>query len=197
MWLINETRIIMALNKNTLKQNLIDNFTNVRDNVKSQKDSADGLAQAIVDYAKDAEVMMATPFVITAGGAPDVSVVGQKLKVSGVEIGKQALVSQIMASFKLMDPTMNLISLSIVTFAALMLNFSNTTKTVNAVGATVMAVPPIFLPSTKKGMDGGSIENVCDEMAKVIHTSFSSSVFTGVGTNVTAVSTGPVAGKLV
>jgi len=190
----------MALDKNTLKQNLIDNFTNVRDNVKSQRDSADGLAQAIVDYAKDAEVQIPAPisgFYITAGGASDATVAGMKLKVSGVEIGKQALVSQIMASFKLMDPTMNLISLSIVTFAALMLNFSNTTKTVNAVGATVMAVPPIFLPSTKKGMDGGSIENVCDEMAKVIHTSFSASVFTGVGTNVTAVSTGPVAGKLV
>ena len=187
----------MALNKNTLKQNLIDNFTNVRDNVKSQKDSADGLAQAIVDYAKDAEVMVATPFVITVGGAPDAAVVGQKLKVGSVAVGKQALVSQIMTSFKLMDPTMNLISLSIVTFAALMLNFSNITKTVNAVGATIMAVPPIFLPSTKKGMDGGSIVDVCNEMAKVIDTSFKASIFTGVGTNATAVSVGPVIGTLV
>ena len=187
----------MALNKNTLKQNLIDNFTNVRDNVKSQKDSADGLAQAIVDYAKDAEVMVATPFVITVGGAPDASVVGQKLKVGSVAVGKQALVSQIMASFKLMDPTMNLISLSIVTFAALMLNFSNITKTVNAVGATIMAAPPIFLPSTKKGMDGGSIVDVCNEMAKVIDTSFKTSIFTGPGTNATAVSVGVVSGTLV
>ena len=187
----------MALNKNTLKQNLIDNFTNVRDNVKSQKDSADGLAQAIVDYAKDAEVMVATPFVITVGGAPDASVVGQKLKVGSVAVGKQALVSQIMTSFKLMDPTMNLISLSIVTFAALMLNFSNATKTINAVGATVMAAPPIFLPSTKKGMVGGSIVDVCNEMAKVIDTSFKASIFTGVGTNATAVSVGPVIGTLV
>ena len=190
----------MALDKNKLKQNLIDNFETIRNDTQgklTQKDSADGLAQAIVDYAKDAEVMMATPFVITAGGAPDVSVVGQKLKVSGVEIGKQALVSQIMTSFKLMDPTMNLISLSIVTFAALMLNFSNTTKTVNAVGATIMAVPPIFLPSTKKGMDGGSIVDVCNEMAKVIDTSFKASIFTGAGTNATAVSVGPVIGTLV
>ena len=51
--------------------------------------------------------------------------------------------------------------------------------------------------SNKTFLLGGSIKNVCDEMAKVIHTSFSASVFTGVGTNVTAVSTGPVAGKLV
>ena len=136
-------------------------------------------------------------FNITAGGAPDATVAGMKLKVSGVEIGKQALVSQIMASFKLMDPTMNLISLSIVTFAALMLNFSNTTKTVNAVGATIVAVPPIFLPSTKKGMDGGSRVDVWNEMAKVIDTSFKASIFTGAGTNATAVSVGPVVGTLV
>ena len=193
----------MALDKNTLKQNLIDNFTTIRNDTEgklTQQDSADGLAQAIVDYAKDAEVMIPAPisgFIITAGGAPDATVAGMKLKVSGVEIGKQALVSQIMASFKLMDPTMNLISLSIVTFAALMLNFSNTTKTVNAVGATIMAVPPIFLPSTKKGMDGGSIVDVCNEMAKVIDTSFKASIFTGAGTNATAVSVGPVIGTLV
>jgi len=193
----------MALNKNTLQQNLIDNFTTIRDDTEgkfTQKDSADGLAQAIVNYAKDAEVQIPAPvsgFIITAGGAPDATVAGMKLKVSGVEIGKQALVSQIMASFKLMDPTMNLISLSIVTFAALMLNFSNTTKTVNAVGATIMAAPPIFLPSTKKGMDGGSIVDVCNEMAKVIDTSFKASIFTGAGTNATAVSLGPVIGTLV
>ena len=188
----------MALDKNTLKQNLIDNFTNVRDNVKSQKDSAKGFATAIVDYAKEAEVIVTTPpFTPATTPYPASHVIGKKVKVSGATLspGKAAMESQIMASFKLMDPTMNLISLSIVTFAALMLNFR--TGSINAVGTTLMAAPPIFLPSTKKGMDGGSIENVCDEMAKVIHTSFSASVFTGVGTNVTAVSTGPVAGKLV
>ena len=143
----------MALDKDILKQNLIDNFEAIRNDTEgklTQRDSADGLAQAIVDYAKDAEVMMSTPFIITAGGAPDASVVSVKLKVSGVDIGKQALVSQIMTSFKLMDPTMNLIALSIVTFAALMLNFSNASKTINAVGATVMAAPPIFAPLLKQ-----------------------------------------------
>jgi hypothetical protein len=190
----------MALDKNTLKQNLIDNFTTIKNDTEgkfTQQDSANGLAQAIVDYAKDAEVIVTTPFIITLGGAPDASVVSVKLKVSGVEIGKQALVSQIMTSFKLMDPTMNLISLSIVTFAALMLNFSNTTKTINAVGTTIMAVPPIFLPSTKKGMDGGSIVDVCNEMAKAIDISFKSSIFTGAGSNSVALSLGVVVGPLV
>ena len=191
----------MALDKNTLKQNLIDNFTTIRNDTEgklTQQDSADGLAQAIVDYAKDAEVMIPAPisgFIITAGGAPDATVAGMKLKVSGVEIGKQALVSQIMASFKLMDPTMNLISLSIVTFAALMLNFRK--GTIIAVGATLMAVPPIFLPSTKKGMDGGSIGDVCNEMAKAIDTSFKSSMFTGTVIAGSAVIPAPLIGTLV
>ena len=191
----------MALDKNTLKDNLVDNFTTIRDDTTgklTKQDSANGFATAIVDYAKEAEVQIPAPIslIITAAG-PDPSVAGMKLKVSGIETAKPALVAQIMSSYTLMDPTMNLISLGIVTFTALMINFSNSLKTVNAIGTTIMAVPPIFLPSTKKGMDGGSIEDVCDEMAKVIHTSFSASVFTGVGTNVTAVSTGPVAGKLV
>ena len=38
------------------KKNLIKNFTDVRGDVKSQKDSAEGFAKAIVDYAKDAEL---------------------------------------------------------------------------------------------------------------------------------------------
>ncbi len=188
----------MALDKNTLKQNLIDNFETIRNDTEgklTQKDSADGLAQAIVDYAKDAEVQITAPFT-TPYPAPDPSVVGKKLKVSGVDIGKQALVSQIMTSFKLMDPTMNLISMSIVTFASLMLKFSDITNTINAVGTTVMAAPPIFAPSTKAGMDGKLISDVCDEMAKAIHTSFKASIFTGTGTNVLP-SVGPVVGPLV
>jgi hypothetical protein len=100
-----------------------------------------------------------------------------------------------MASFKLMDPTMNLISLSIVTFAALMLNFR--TGSINAVGTTVMAAPPIFLPSTKKGMDGGSIVDVCNEMAKAIDTSFKASMFTGIVTAGSAVIPAPLVGTLV
>ena len=193
----------MALDKNTLKQNLIDNFETIRKDTEgklTQRDSAKGFATAIVDYAKEAEVIVTTPpFTPATTPYPASHVIGKKVKVSGATLspGQAAMESQIMASYKVMDPTMNLISLSIVTFAALMLNFSNTTKTVNAVGATIMAAPPIFLPSTKKGMDGGSIVDVCNEMAKVIDTSFKASIFTGAGTNATAVSLGPVIGNLV
>jgi len=186
----------MALDKNKLKQNLTDHFETIRENGATEKESADGLAQAIVDYAKDAEVIITVP-PLTPGTppVPKVSVVGKKVKVSGIDVGKQALVSQIMASFKLMDPTMNLISLSIVTFAALMLNFRK--GTIIAVGATLMVVPPIFLPSTKKGMDGGSIGDVCNEMAKAIDTSFKSSMFTGTVIAGSAVIPAPLIGTLV
>ena len=46
-------------------------------------------------------------------------------------------------------------------------------------------------------MDGKLISDVCNEMAKAIDTSFKSSIFTGAGTNATAVSTGVVSGTLV
>ena len=186
------------LDKNKLKDNLIANFTGVRGDVKSQQDSAEGFAKAIVDYAKDAEVQITAPLV-TPSGAPDPSVVGKKIKVNAATLtpGEKAMIGQMMMSFKLMDPSMSLISASVATFAALMTTFSNSIKTVNAVGTTVMAAPPPFAPSTKKGMDGGTIEQVCDVMSKSIHTSFKASIFTGAGSNTTPPAAGPVVGKLV
>ena len=186
------------LDKNKLRKNLIKNFTDVRGDVKSQKDSAEGFAKAIVDYAKDAEVQITVSFV-SASGVTDLSVIGKKIKVNGATLtpGKTAMVTQIMSSFKLMDPSMSLITASIATFAALMTTFSDTIKTINAVGTTVMSAPPPFAPSTKKGMDGGTIEQVCDVMAKSIHTSFTTSIFTGAGTNTTTLAAGTVIGKLV
>ena len=191
----------MALDKNKLKQNLIDNFENIRNDTEgklTQRDSAKGFATAIVDYAKEAEVIVTTPPLTPATTPyPASHVIGKKVKVSGATLspGKAAMESQIMTSFKLMDPTMNLIALSIATFAALMLNFR--TGSINAVGTTVMAAPPIFLPSTKKGMDGGSIVDVCNEMAKAIDTSFKASMFTGIVTAGSAVIPAPLVGTLV
>ena len=83
------------LDKNKLKKNLIKNFTDVRGDVKSQKDSAEGFAKAIVDYAKDAEVQITAPLV-TPSGAPDPSVVGKKIKVNGATLapGQTAMVTK-------------------------------------------------------------------------------------------------------
>ena len=191
----------MALDKNTLKQNLIDNFENIRNDTEgklTQRDSAKGFATAIVDYAKEAEVIVTAP-PLTPGTppVPATHVVGKKVKVSGATLspGQAAMESQIMASYKVMDPTMNLISLSIVTFAALMLNFR--TGSINAVGTTLMAVPPIFVPSTKAGMDGKLISDVCNEMAKAIDTSFKASMFTGIVTAGSAVIPAPLVGTLI
>ena len=191
----------MALDKNKLKQNLIDNFENIRNDTEgklTQRDSAKGFATAIVDYAKEAEVIVTTPpFTPASTPYPASHVIGKKVKVSGATLspGKAAMESQIMTSFKLMDPTMNLIALSIATFAALMLNFR--TGSINAVGTTLMAVPPIFVPSTKAGMDGKLISDVCNEMAKAIDTSFKASMFTGIVTAGSAVIPAPLVGTLV
>jgi len=191
----------MALDKNKLKQNLIDNFENIRNDTEgklTQRDSAKGFATAIVDYAKEAEVIVTTPpFTPATTPYPASHVIGKKVKVSGATLspGKAAMESQIMTSFKLMDPTMNLIALSIATFAALMLNFR--TGSINAVGTTLMAVPPIFVPSTKAGMDGKLISDVCNEMAKAIDTSFKASMFTGIVTAGSAVIPVPLIGTLV
>jgi len=179
----------MALDKNKLKQALVDNFTTIRESNLSTGDSADGLAQAIVDYAKDAEIQIPAPvsgFIMATGGAPDPTVAGKKLKVNSgaVSGGKSALVSAIIASYNSGDSTMNLISVGIVAFAALMLNFSNSINTITAVGATLMSAPPIFISSTQKGMDGGTIADVSDEMANAIDTSFKASIFTGAGANI-------------
>tara|TARA_Y100001963_G_scaffold56176_1_gene78520 strand:+ start:42 stop:611 length:570 start_codon:yes stop_codon:yes gene_type:complete len=188
------------LDRDKLKKNLIENFTGVRENVATDQSSAEGFAKAIVDYAKDAEVQITAPFATTTPiPSPDPSVVGKKIKVNTATLtpGQTAMVTQMMMSFKLMDPSMSLISASVATFAALMTTFSNTLKTVNAVGTTVMSVPPPFAPSTKKGMDGGTIEQVCDVMSKSIHTSFTTSIFTGAGTNTAPPAAGPVVGKIV
>ena len=85
------------LDRDKLKKNLIENFTGVRENVATDRDSAEGFAKAIVDYAKDAEVQITAPLV-TPSGAPDPSVVGKKIKVNGATLtpGKTAMVTQIM-----------------------------------------------------------------------------------------------------
>ena len=54
----------MALNLNNLKKLLIDNYNTIRENGATQKESADGMANAIVEYSKDAEALIPTPFLI-------------------------------------------------------------------------------------------------------------------------------------
>jgi hypothetical protein len=157
----------MALNKNTLKQNLIDNFTDIRNNVKSKEDSADGFAQAIVDYSSDAVLP-------AAANAP----------VTSAQLGLSTLKSGILASYEAQDATMGLVSTAIAAYVTTsLITFANSTvpPTNTGVATTiVMVTPPVFTPSMAVGMGGGSIEDVCDSLATVIDLAYGSILFTGI-----------------
>jgi hypothetical protein len=170
----------MALDKNKLKTALVDNYSKLaQDGESTQSDSAEGMATAIIDFMKDAEIIpIGSPaFTPAPTPIPDPSSIGLKLKVSGVDAAKAPLKAAIVGSFKAQDPTMTQITTGIVSATALMLNFG--TPAHSAIGASVMVVPPIFAPSTAVGFGGGSIEDVCNSMATLIYASFLATIFTG------------------
>ena len=170
----------MALDKNKLKTALVDNYSKLaQDGESTQSDSAEGMATAIIDFMKDAEIIpIGSPaFTPAPTPIPDPSSIGLKLKERGVDAAKAPLKAAIVGSFKAQDPTMTQITTGIVSATALMLNFG--TPAHSAIGASVMVVPPIFAPSTAVGFGGGSIEDVCNSMATLIYASFLATIFTG------------------
>lgn len=171
----------MGLDKKKLKQGLIDNYSKLaQDGESSKSDSADGMATAIIDFMKDAEIIpVGSPALAPAvlAPVPDPTSLGFKLKVSGVGGAKGPLKAAILSSFTAEDPTMTQITTGIVAAAALMINFG--TPAHSAVGTSLMSVPPILAPAVAVGMGGGSIEDVCDSMATIITASFIATVFTG------------------
>ena len=191
----------MALDENKLKQSLADNYNNITNNKLSLKDSADGMAKAIVDYAKEAEVIInAPPLIPATTPVPDTSVVGQKAKVTTATAYESALATAILGSYKAMnsgaDTKMILITATIILYAATFLTYK--VGGASVVGATIMSVPPVLVPALKKGQDGASVEDVAAEMAKIINSSFTAASFTGVVTNSSTGATipGAVAGIL-
>ena len=52
----------MALSLKKLERSLVKNFEDIRENGATEKESADGMANAIGEYAKDAEALVPTPF---------------------------------------------------------------------------------------------------------------------------------------
>jgi len=172
----------MALNKNKLKQGLIDNYSKLaKDGGSSKSESADGMATAIIDFMKDAEIVpVGSPALTPAvpSPIPDPTSLGTPLKVMGIDGAKAPLKTAILGSFNLEDPSMGQITSGIVTAAALMINFGNPSVK-SATGASVMSVPPVLAPATAVGMGGGSIDDVCDSIATIITASFLSTVFNG------------------
>ena len=188
----------MALDLDKLKSGITDAMLVTKEDNLPDSDLASMMAQAIVDYASDAEVMLPAPvsgFVQTVTPfSPDASLAGKKLAVATADVGKSALEAAILGSLKAMDVAFGIMTTGIVTYAATFLAFESTPVT--AAGATVMSVPPIFVPALAIGMAGGSTEDVGASMATIIHASFTTSVFTGAGANPGFPSAGPVIGTL-
>ena len=193
----------MALNLNNLKKLLIDNFNTIRENGATEKESADGMANAIVKYSKDAEALIPTPFIIPGvPPVPDASVIGTKIKVVGHEVGKAALSSVIQSSYKAMDPSFSIIAGAIVAYVATLVSYSDGKippfgpKTITG---TTLIPPPALVSITPIGMAGGSVEDGMSATANIIHASFMAGTVTGVGLNPVALATipAPVVAKLV
>ena len=193
----------MALNLNNLKQLLIDNYNTIRENGATEKESADGMANAIVEYSKDAEALIPTPFllppVLPAPPVPDLSVVGTKVKVVGHEAGKAALSSAIQSSYKAMDPSFSIIAGAIAAYVATFVSYKDNLPVPKTITGTTLIPPPALVSITPIGMAGGSVEDVMSTTAKIIHASFMAGTVTGVGLNPSAGATfpAPVVAKLV
>ena len=129
-------------------------------------------------------------------GTPDVVSSGQRLKVVDTQSGKPPLASILSVSFNAMDVGMVVVTPGIIAYAATLMNFKNTAGTITAAGASVMAIPPVLAPALAVGAAGGSEDDVIRSMATIIHTSFKSTLFTGVGNNIIPPATGPVIGTL-
>ena len=173
---------------------LIDNFNNIRESGGSEKDSADGMAGAIVGYVEDLEALIPTPFTIPAvpSPVPDPSVIGRKVPVSGHTAGETVLSKSIQASYKAQDPTLGLIGTAINTYVTTLVTLSTPPPTPPLSINGVSVIPPVVLaPVTPVGMAGGEIEDVMKVMAGIIHTSFMAGTISGVGTNLSAGATIP------
>tara|TARA_B100000424_G_scaffold50953_1_gene36130 strand:- start:6474 stop:7052 length:579 start_codon:yes stop_codon:yes gene_type:complete len=192
----------MALSLKKLERSLVKNFEDIRENGATEKESADGMANAIGEYAKDAEALVPTPFLLPgAPPIPDTSMIGKKVPVAGSDASKPALSSAILSSYKAQDPSFTIISSGIVTYVATFLNYA--TKPLIGIPATITGTtvipPPVLTSVTAIGLGGGTILDTLKVMAGIIHTSFMAGTVTGVGLNpqVGATIPAPVVAKLI
>jgi len=192
----------VALRLKKLQDSLVKNFEDIRENGATEKESADGMANAIGEYAKDAEALVPTPFLLPgAPPIPDTSMIGKKVPVAGSDLGKPALSAAILSSYQAKDPTFSIISSGIVTYVATFLNYA--TQPPIGIPATITGTtlipPPILTAVTPIGLAGGTILDTLKVMAGIIHTSFMAGTVTGVGLNtqVGATIPAPVVAKLI
>ena len=178
----------MALNEGKLSAGIEKALINVKENALEQADSAAQIAQAVVDYAADAEIMVTAPWIMTSTGAPDPSVTGL-YATSTNTAGQAALEGAIVASFAAGD-NMALFAAGMVAYtAASFIAFASGAN--NVVGAAAM-VPPNFSSAMKEGEDGADEATIAAALAKEIHGALTKAIFNGAG--VGPASAGPVAG---
>ena len=195
----------MSLNKTKLENGLNDAFKQVQEKtykaaVLGSLDASKKISSAIVDYAKEAEVIVTTPpFTPASTPYPASHVIGKKVKVKTAMAGKLPLQGIIFSNFEL-DSLISrkfllLFSAAIVVYAAT--SFTVFSKgSIMGSGAAIMSLPPFLQPATKKGEDGGTVQDVVKEMANIIHRSFKATMFTGTVIAGSAVIPAPLVGTL-
>ena len=67
----------MALDEQKLADGIANALIEVKENALGQADSAQKIAQAVVDYAADAEITVTAPWKMTSPGATDASDTGK------------------------------------------------------------------------------------------------------------------------
>lgn len=147
----------------------------------SKGEIAGFIADAIVDYASDAEILLLPgPLMIPAPTpVPDVANLGSVLKAQTFDIGKPLLKASIEASFTTKDPVMSLITTGVVSYIATSFTVFTGFPGNTATGTTLPVITPVLAPCTALGMAGSEQDKIIDLMAFIIHTAFKSSVFNG------------------
>ena len=165
-------------------------------------DVAGVYADAVVNYVKDAEIMMLYgPFMYpnpsgTPPLLPDVAAMTQTVAIQTADVGKAALQGAFQSSFEAGDPAMAIVTAGIIAYAATLTFWQGAyIPLYTATGVTAMALPPIFVPVLLGGLAGMEEVDCAKIMAAVIHASFKASIFNGVGTTL-LLGVGPVLGQM-
>tara|TARA_B100000700_G_C14803068_1_gene741538 strand:- start:132 stop:692 length:561 start_codon:yes stop_codon:yes gene_type:complete len=152
---------------------------------ESVEDAAAVWAQAIVEYAADAEFMGTAPG-INPSGATDPSPVGSKFKVNPglVEAGQAILEPALLNGFKMEDPLFIGLQLGIASFIPTLAVWS-----AGAYTAAVVPVPAAFIPPgyfagvIAAGLAGAKNEDIAILLSTLIHAGFMTSLLNGAAVN--------------
>ena len=167
------------------------------ENKYTEGDVAGFIADAIVDFASDAEILLLPgPFLHPNPAPPppvlpDVANMAALLKVQTAQAGHSILKAGFEASFAAGDPSMTPATAAIVSYAATLTFFQGSPLPNIATGVTAMAAPPIFAPVVAAGLAGADEDTCVQLMALIIDVSFRSCIFNGAGLTILA-GAGPV-----